>query len=233
MSAREQADTVGSMSVPEAVAVLDVATHTYTIDGKPAAGVTSVIEAAGLADWTFVQEFYRDRGSRAHKAIHYMVERDLDLGACPDDVVGYVISASNFLEAHNAQTVSVERRVFSRMLWYAGTLDWLGDMDACADRACCPVRFKNKRSLIDWKSSRDFHPATAIQTIGYADALYEETRKLVDRRACVLVDIDGGQARQHEYPHADNPRDRETFRAALVVANWRKANHVVNRYKRD
>lgn len=206
--------------------------HKYTIDGKPAVSVTQTIEAAGLADWTFVQEFYRDRGSRAHKAIHFMVENDLDLGSCPDDVVGYVISAEKFLDAHAARTVSVERRVYSKIRWYAGTLDWLGYLSACANAACCPVKFNHKLSLVDWKTSRMLHPATAIQTVGYADALFEEDRILVDRRACVLVDGDGGAARQYEYAHKNINKDREVFRAALLISHWRRENNIVNLYKR-
>lgn len=221
------------MTVTEANGItFDEAEHRYTIDARPAVSVTQAIEAGGLADWTFVQDFYRDRGSRAHKAIHYMVERDLDLGSCPDDVVGYVISAADFLTAHHARTVAVERRVCSRVYWYAGTLDWLGLMNACDDSGCCPVKFKDKTTLADWKTSRDFHPATAIQTCAYADAIFEETRKLVDRRICVLVDGEGGKARQREYSHESNKRDREVFRAALLIDNWRRENKIVNLYKR-
>jgi hypothetical protein len=212
--------------------VLNEADHTYTIDNKPAPGVTSVIEAAGLADWTFVHEFYRDRGSRAHKAVHYMVEHDLDLASCDDDTVGYVLSAEAYLQRHNARTVSVERRVCSRTLWCAGTLDWLGLMDACDIKQCCPVPYKDKLTLLDWKTSQRFHPATAIQTIGYADMLYEETKKLIDRRLCVLLDAEGGHAHHVEYEHRNIRRDRETFRAAVLIAQWRRENKIVNLYKR-
>lgn len=218
--------------IPAAGIEFEEAEHRYRIDGNPVQSVTQVIEAAGLADWTFVHEFYRDRGSRAHKAVHFMIERDLDLGSCPDDIVGYVLSADQFLTAHSAQTEAVERRVASRVNRYAGTLDWLGVMSSCDQSACCPRKFRNKRTLLDWKTSRQLHPATAVQTIGYADALFEETRMLVDRRVCVLLDGDGGPARQHEYEHGQNIRDREVFRAALVISHWRKENNVVNLYKR-
>lgn len=220
------------MTVQENGVVLNEAEHTYTIDGRPAQGVTSAIEQAGLADWTFVHEFYRDRGSRAHRAVHYMVEHDLDLASCDDDVVGYVLSAERYLADHNGRTVSVERRVCSRILWCAGTLDWLGLMDSCSVKTCCPVKFKDLLTLLDWKTSQRFHPATAIQTIGYADMLYEETKKLIARRLCVLLNVDGGPAQHVEYEHRNIRRDRETFRAAVLISQWRRENKIVNLYKR-
>lgn len=206
--------------------------HSYTIDGTPAMSVTRIIEEAGLADWTFVQAYYMERGSLAHKAVQFMLESDFDLGSCPDDVVGYVFSAQAFVQAHNGRTECLERRVCSRVHWYAGTLDWFGLLDSCDDSGCCPQKFWDRQFLIDWKTSRVMHPATAIQTLAYGDALYEETGTLYGRRACVLLDIDGGAAKFHVYDNRETQRDREVFRAALLIAKWRKEHKVINLYKR-
>lgn len=210
--------------------LLDETDHSYTFDGRPTVGVTTIIKEAGLADWRFVHEFYRDRGSRAHKAIHFNIECDLDLNSCADDCVGYVISATDFLRAHSGRTIAVERRVGSVSLWYAGTLDWIGLMDSCRDVTCCPRPFRDALTLLDWKTSKQFHPATAIQTVAYADAYYEETKSLVRRRICVLVDIDGGGARQREYDVRDHVRDRNAWRAALTCCAWRRENKVDSIY---
>lgn len=215
---------------PDVVIALSESDHTYTMNTRPAPGVTGVIKEAGLADWRWVKDYYRDRGSRAHKAIHYMIEHDLNLGTCPDEVLGYVISAADFLAAHNAETIAVERRVASVNYWYAGTLDWLGYLDACSERKCCPVPFRHALTMQDWKTSLTFHPATAIQTIAYADAWYEETKELTQRRTCVLVAEDGGPARQKEYPPADHREDRETWRAALKCCGWRRRHRIASLY---
>jgi len=222
--------TAASITPPPGIVVMNDADHTYTIDGKPAPGVTSIIKEAGLADWRWVKDFYRDRGSRAHKAMHFMLDSDLDLGSCPDDVVGYVISAEDFLLRHNARTISAERRVRSLNFWYAGTLDWIGLMDSCDDRRCCPVPFRDAVTLLDWKTSLRFHPATAIQLVAYGDAWFEETKQLPQRRICVLVAEDGGQAQQKEYPPTTLRADRETLRAALTCCAWRRRNNVASIY---
>lgn len=228
-----------TVAQPATLIELRESDHSYKINGRPAPHVTSVIKESGLADWRWVKEYFRDRGSRAHKATHFMIEKDLDLGTCPEDVVGYVISAANFLTAHNAETVAVERRVASLNHFYAGTLDWLGYLDACQSKACCPRPFTHALTMQDWKTSLVLHPATAIQTIAYADAWYEmtlaETGKgqLPHRRTCVLLAEDGGPARHKEYPAAESREDRETWRAALKCCGWRKRHGQRSPYDED
>lgn len=231
---------------PAGIVLLNEVDHSYTIDGKPAPGVTSVIKEAGLADFRWVDDYYRERGSRAHKAMHFVGEHDLHLGSCPDEVVGYAISCANFLVVHNARPIAIERRVRSLHYWYAGTLDWIGLMDSCGDVKCCPRPFTDALTLLDWKTSKTFHPATAIQLISYADAWYEEAsarvaemgsewlrKQLPQRRVCVLVAEDGGPARQKEYPAADHRTDRDTWRAALTCCAFRRRHHIASIYDDD
>ena len=75
---------------------------------------------------------------------------------------------------HNVRWQETESKIYSREFDYAGTMDGLAVCDSCDDKACCPVPFKDRLSLIDWKSSNHLNITYLWQVASYKKAKTEE-----------------------------------------------------------
>ena len=87
-------------------------------------------------------------------------------------------SGFNWMQAHNVRWEETETKIYSREHDYAGTMDGLATCDSCNDRACCPEVFKDRLSLIDWKSSNHLKIEYLFQTASYKHAKMEERPEL-------------------------------------------------------
>lgn len=113
--------------------------HAYELDGTPVPSVTQVLDVSGLIDFSGIPPGIlaaaRTRGGKVHQAIHYWNERDLDVatfrGTFPE-YAGYLDSWIALMESGRLKTVLCEHRVASRRYRYAGTIDWLGELDGHA-----------------------------------------------------------------------------------------------------
>lgn len=188
-----------------AVLQFDADLHRYTVEGRDIPSVTTVLKDAGLVSYEFCTEFARERGSAAHKAIHFDMEGDLDEATLHPILVGYVHAARAVKRDLNLETVAVEKRMYSKTMDVAGTLDWLARAN---DR---------KLWLVDWKTG-DPPPAVALQLAAYADIYFEETRELVSRRFAARLRQNGS----YSLVEYDDRRDITKFRAAVTVAAWRR-----------
>lgn len=83
-------------------------------------------------------------------------------------------SGFNWMQAHNVRWEETETKIYSREFDYAGTMDGLATCDSCNDRSCCPEVFKDRLSLIDWKSSNHLKIEYLFQTASYKHAKLEE-----------------------------------------------------------
>jgi hypothetical protein len=79
-----------------------------------------------------------------------------------------------WMQAHNVRWKETETKIYSREYDYAGTMDGLAVCDSCNDKACCPVTFKDRLSLIDWKSSNYLNITYLFQVASYKKAKTEE-----------------------------------------------------------
>jgi hypothetical protein len=94
---------------------------------------------------------------------------------CDDErATNCVNSALDWIRVHNVRYRDTERKVYSRRYDYAGTLDGLALVDSCNDKACCPETFKDRLSLIDYKTSNHLHLEYMLQTAAYCQAYTEE-----------------------------------------------------------
>jgi hypothetical protein len=87
-------------------------------------------------------------------------------------------SGFNWMQAHNVRWEETETKIYSREHDYAGTMDGLATCDSCSDKSCCPVFFKDRLSLIDWKSSNHLKIEYLFQTASYKHAKLEEHPEL-------------------------------------------------------
>lgn len=192
----------------------DEAEHTYTIpeSGIIVPSVTQILHDNGFVDFQWCNEFARDRGSRAHEAIHFLCEGDLDRSSLDEHTAPFVASAEAFLSDMNADVVMAEAIVSSALYGYAGKADLVAYLRG-RRRLCIP----------DWKTGVPTK-ATGLQLAGYSGAWLEMTGEaVIDRIAVQLTPTEKKPYRVHEYTDRS---DLATFRAAAAVTNW-KRRHLV------
>lgn len=126
-----------------------------------------------------------DIGHMAHKcledSINFAMQNDPDkivrqLINIPSDLLAANAAGSgfNWMKRHNVRWRETESKIYSLEHNYAGTMDGLAVCDSCDDRACCPEVFKDRLSLIDWKSSNHLKIEYLFQTAAYKHAKMEE-----------------------------------------------------------
>lgn len=90
-------------------------------------------------------------------------------------------AALQFCKNHNIRWIQTERKVYSRSNRYAGTMDGLARADSCNDPTCCLEQFKDRLTLIDWKSSNGLWIEFLLQVPGaYKRAFEEETGQAIE-----------------------------------------------------
>lgn len=102
---------------------------------------------------------------------------------CTDErATNCVNSALNWIVSHNVRYKDTERKVYSKQYDFAGTLDGLALVDSCNDPGCCTDIFKNRLSLLDYKTSNHLHLEYLFQTAAYCQAYTEEfSTSIMDR----------------------------------------------------
>ena len=140
-----------------------------------------------------------------------------------------VQAALDWMQKHNVRWISTENKVFSKEFNYAGTMDGAAWTDSCDDIKCCPVKFKDHRSLIDWKSSNYLYIEYLYQTAAYQHAEEEEhDYKYDDRWLIRLGKTDGKFEKWHLLPE-DYEDDWYGFKLCLDL--YRTHHKVEDRMK--
>jgi hypothetical protein len=128
------------------------------------------------------------------------------------------IAAVDFMVRHNIRWIASERKVYSRSLGVAGTMDGLCYADACDDPLCCPDPFKDVLTLVDWKSSNHLVPTYLAQSALYQYAYTEETGEVIrDRFVIRLGKEDGEFDPWHRPGEAWFKQDLQLFLDALEL----------------
>lgn len=93
-----------------------------------------------------------------------------------------VLAALAWMKIHNVRWKKTESKVYSKKYKCSGTMDGLALVDSCDDPLCCQVPFKDRLSVIDWKTSNYLFVEFLFQTAAY-QSFYEEEYgdKIVDR----------------------------------------------------
>src|SRR5215831_2246736 len=178
----------------------DEEVHRYYLGGVQVPGVTSILEGAGLIDYSFLgdrRELYLERGRKVHKATHEDDDQDLSEG-WSDEILGYLEGWRAFRCDFGFVPRLIEHRVCSPAHGYAGTLDRVG-------------RIRDGTELIVDLKSGIAPKAVRYQLAAYAACL-PHPRTL--NRRCVELHRDGTY-RVIAFKTADYQRDFETFAWAL------------------
>ena len=147
----------------------DEAAHTYTCDGAKVPSVSTIINDLLGSDYSKIDPFYAERGTAVHKAIELHLQGELDESSLDEHVLPYFNGFKKFQKETGFEVEVTELRIFSRDLWFAGTLDLIGKIDG-------------KKYLLDIKTGQKqkWH---SIQTAGYAIGYGEKEIK----RGCIYV----------------------------------------------
>ena len=173
----------------------DEATHTYTLNGKTAPSVTSVIRTFSPA-WD-CGAFYLHRGRAYHRGIELMLRGCLAWHTVDLRIEPRLRAAEKFIREHglDVRDADVEWRRANETYWFAGTIDL----------HCSGV-------LVDWKSSSG--PADQVQLGAYS--------LLVPKPKCgyAVVLKDDGTYGYRRYDAAELRDGGRVFLAALTMFGW-------------
>lgn len=166
--------------------VFNPADHSYTWNGNPVPGVTSIINPFIGTDFSFVDPALLEAASILGRRVHAMIERDikegLELDQVDFDLIEYFLAWRDFRDRSGFRPLLSECYVYSQKHGYAGQLDLFGEMDG-------------ELILPDIKRVASVSRAAAVQTAAYLQALKETHPELVGKgeiKRCALHLKKGG-----------------------------------------
>lgn len=137
---------------------------------------------------------------------------------CKDErATNCVIAALDWMKAHNVRWISTETKLYSRLYQCAGTMDGLGTVDSCSDPLCCAVAFKDRLSIIDWKSSNHLRLEYLFQTAAYEGFHEEEYGSAIVDRWVNRLGKEDGEFEAWHLEAEDFKEDYDGFLACLAL----------------
>jgi hypothetical protein len=194
----------------------DEAAHRYVVNGEEWLSVTTVLARVGLIDFSGIPrgilEAAQNRGTRVHKAAHYLTEGTLDWDSVVIEERGYVEAAAAFLKAAEFEVLAQERRIAHPTYRYAGTADIIG-------------WWQGRPAVGDYKTGDPDDVAADLQLSAYAEALravpppewFDFTPATPIARVSIRLFKDGRYLPE-VYDRPENARDFSKFLAALTTA---------------
>lgn len=190
----------------------DEATHSYTLDGLPAPGVTSPLDM--FYDFRFVKEVdlekARDKGKKVHKTIELFEAGTLDRKSLDPVLERHLHWWEKFKADFGFLPAGFEVFVASRKRRFCGQMDCHGILLPMDQRP-------EEELLLDVKTGVPYAPHS-LQTAGYKIAAVEQGILGKDaKRASLYLDEEGYQIKWHT-----SPMDELAFLSALTIHHWRQ-----------
>jgi hypothetical protein len=197
------------------IPTLDHEAHEYRLNGQRLWSVTQILGGLGLLrDLSFLDPFYRQRGSATHAAVDWDFE-----GA--EHVQPRFQRFERLREAAGLKPILFEQPLASSTFFYAGTEDYFGPY------------LNHPYALLDWKGD-SLEPGHGLQVAGgYRGLLYEAALSgFLDvdpndvlHAPCFLVPLGGKSDLPSVRPIPDfDGNAMALFRGAAAVWNWRCSN---------
>lgn len=194
--------------MPDPVLEYDDKTHTYTVDGQVYPSVTQVLTEAGFIDPTWYTEEGAERGKNVALITELHDKNELADGRLEElypQYVGYLVAWGKFCVERVEEILGIEERVCNTTWGYAGTLDrrvrLIGGTGQC---------------IPDIKTGAKAY-WHRYQTAAYMACDYDK----VHTRMAVYLKPNGKYTCD---PHDNYLHDLDVFRAALCVANEKRAH---------
>jgi hypothetical protein len=188
--------------------------HRYLVNGEHWPSVTEILARVGLVDFSSIPEGIRraalSRGSRVHKAAHYLLEGTLDWDSVAIEEKGYVEACAAFTKESGFESAGHERRVAHPRLRYAGTADAFG-------------WFQGEFAIPDWCTGNLDDSCKHLQTSAYAEAMRLappiEWFDFVPSSPIVRIGVHLKKNGSYSVEVYRDPRDFQLFTAAAAVAH--------------
>jgi len=214
---------------------LEVDKSGYTIDGKKYVRVTrslGVISKPGLLTWfqkvgkSKADSIMKNRqilGTKVHSLFEKMVKGETIYTETYNQEVQLDVRLfKNFMEKCIVGYDSLEQRLWSTTLGYAGTADFIGTYKSNPDflvRGWEPKFKKGALVIGDWKTSRDIYDEYWLQLAAYCWAFYELTGIKV--AGAFIAQFRGGKIRVKEKTWDELMEDLEVYKSVLVLYRWK------------
>jgi hypothetical protein len=197
--------------IMEDILTFDPIKHCYSLNGKPMNGVSSILKRSGLVDFSGIPietlERARQFGVAVHKVCELYDKKTLDVSSVAEPIFPYLEAWQAFLKDHTIEIIEIEKPVYSKRFWYAGTPDRIATMNG-------------KPTILDLKSSSSIYPSMRLQLAAYQIAYEELKGGKIKQRVIVQLLKDGKYKLE---PCADES-DRDVFICAVNVAKWKRKN---------
>ncbi len=187
----------------------DENTHVYKIDGRQVPSVTQVIKnlfpfyEKKMADW------YMQRGSAVHLAIHLMTDNRLEWGSVDPRILGYLHAFQKFCVETNYLPSLSEIRMYDGIIQFAGTADIL------------LVDNEGRLILADIKST--ITPVVNIQLGGYSCLWHKNFKRKLFQLCAIELDNSGG----YKIKWVENIKTAERlFLSCLQIYNFKQLNNL-------
>jgi hypothetical protein len=168
-----------------------------------------------------------DIGSLAHNCLEDSIKYALkSTGGIVSEVLNLpelmeaancVTAAMEWMHRHRVRWICTERKIYSLLYDYAGTMDGLAFVSSCNDPDCCPFHFENVLSLIDWKSSNRLYDEYRYQTAAYENAHEEEFHVDIKHRWVLRLGKTDGKFEAWHITESDFETDLQVFLDALAL----------------
>lgn len=176
--------------------------HIFRIDHRPVPSFTQCMVMAGLVNYDFVSDYYRERGSAVHLATAYFDEGTLEPDYLESAQTGYLDAWDLCIREHGCIWTDIEGPVYSIPLQIAGIPDRVGYWDE--DTAVVEIK------------TGELYPATGIQ-LAFQQELIEPRPK---RRIAVRL-YENGKYDWQEFKDRD---DRKVAMSALTITHFKRRN---------
>lgn len=209
--------------VPSVTTICGIIDKSAALTQWASNSAVNYIEGAVLSDTPYTDTYLASvlhAARYAHRAIktdaanvgtqaHHWLEAHFKHGLIPElpedgRVRNCVHAALEWMGEHKVEKVEVEKRVYSRVHRFSGTLDKLAVVDGVL-------------SLLDWKSSKNLYAEYHLQTAAYVAAYQEETGIAVPQRVLIKLGKEDGVFQDHILPTEEQGKDFEAFLAALTL----------------
>lgn len=203
------------------VLLFNEATHSYTLDGVPLDGVTTILKRLSREAYRFVDPAVMERAAELGTAVHKLIELDiagtLDEDGLHPQLVPYLGSWRRFLATSGFRPIHSEQKVWSARYGYAGTLDLLGELHDFI-------------ALIDAKRCASVPVTAGPQTAGYEMAARERWPELFAsgkrvKRFALQLNTDG----THRLVPFTDPNDARVFLSELTSRNFLKKHNLLTK----
>lgn len=178
--------------------------HIYRLDENVIPSVSTIMKPLSQAMYGDVDEAVLNKAAERGTIVHNAIENHILFGVSdiPIEHDGYLRAFKQWWKDTKPEVLATERRVYHRILRYAGTVDLLALIDG-------------KRILIDYKTSASVNRMlTGVQLEAYAKA-YESHGIGCDGKAILHLKSDG---KYELVPYEKNDSENwETFSALLTV----------------